>query len=80
MADDDDCYAIDAHGNTVLIGLSAEETEEFIRLDDAISENAAPQQDPMDRCYGPRECRWLELYEKHETAKRRFLISRKTKH
>ena len=39
MTDDDDFYAIDAFGNPVLIGLSAEETEEYIRLDATISES-----------------------------------------
>ena len=80
MIDDADCYVIDAHGTPVLIGLSAEETEEYIRLDAAISENAPPLQDPLDRWYGPRERRWLELYEKHETARRRFLLGSKTRH
>jgi hypothetical protein len=80
MTDDDDFYAIDAFGNPVLIGLSAEETEEYIRLDATISENAPLLQNPMDRWYGPRERRWLELYEKHETARRRFLKSSKTRH
>jgi hypothetical protein len=37
MADDDDHYEIDARGNRVLIGLTAEETEEYIRLDAMIS-------------------------------------------
>jgi hypothetical protein len=80
MIDDDDCYVIDAHGNPVLIGLSAEETEEYVRLDAIISESAPLLQDPMERWYGPRERRWLELYEKHETARRPFLKSSKTRH
>jgi hypothetical protein len=80
MVDDDDRYAIDADGNPVLIGLSAGETEEFLELDIAISVSGPPLQDPMERWYGPRERRWLELYEKHETARRRFLISSKTRH
>ena len=35
MADDEDSYEIDAFGNRVLIGLSAEETKEFMLLDAA---------------------------------------------
>jgi hypothetical protein len=77
---DDDCYVIDALGNPVLIGLSVEETEEYIRLDSIITESAPLLQNPMDRWYGPRERRWLELYEKHETARRPFLKSSKTRH
>ena len=57
MADDDDSIAIDAFGNRVLIGLSAEETEEFTRLDAIICETEPSLQQ-----------RWLDLYEKHETA------------
>jgi hypothetical protein len=34
----------------------------------------------MDEWYNPRERRWLELYEKHETARRPFLKSSKTRH
>jgi hypothetical protein len=76
MADDydDDSFAIDALGNRILIGLSAEETEEFRRLDATICGSSNDDQ------YGPRERRWLELYEKHETARRRFLSSSKTLH
>jgi hypothetical protein len=80
MADDDDSYEIDARGQRVLIGLSAEETEEFIRLDAAISETGPLLQITMDEWYNPREHRWLELYEKHETARRPFLKSSKTRH
>jgi hypothetical protein len=80
VIDDDDCYVMDAHGNRVLIGLSAEETEEYVRLDAIISESAPLLQNPMERWYGPRERRWLELYEKHETARRPFLKSSKTRH
>jgi hypothetical protein len=69
MADDDDSFAIDALGNRVLIGLSAEETKEFTRLDAIICETEPQQQQ-----------RWLDLYEKHETARRRFLTSNKTVH
>jgi hypothetical protein len=80
MADDEDSYEIDALGNRVLIGLSAEETEEFLRLDAAISETGPLLQITMDEWYNPRERRWLELYEKHETARRPFLKSSKTRH
>ncbi len=80
MADDEDRYEIDALGNRVLIGLSAEETEEFVRLDAIISERGPPLQITLDEWYRPEESRWLELYEKHETARRPFLKSSKTKH
>jgi hypothetical protein len=79
MANDDDRFAIDALGNRVLIGLSAEETEEFFRLD-AIIENGPLLQETADDWFGPDERRWLELFEKHETARRRFLKGGKTMH
>ena len=34
----------------------------------------------LDEGGGPRERRWLDLYDKHETARRRFLTSNKTLH
>jgi hypothetical protein len=80
MSDDEDSYEIDAFGNRVLIGLTAEETEEFIRLDAIISERGQLINITTDEWYQPRESRWLELYEKHETARRPFLKSSKTRH
>ena len=80
MADDDDRYEIDARGNRVLIGLTAEETEEYLRLDAMISESGPLQHTTVDEWYRPQERRWLELYEKHETARQPFLKSSKTKH
>jgi hypothetical protein len=80
MANDDDSYVIDALGNRVLIGLSAEETEEYIRLDAEISESGPAPHIVMDEWCRPQERRWLELYEKHETARRPFLKSSKTRH
>jgi hypothetical protein len=80
MAIGDDSYQLDALGNQVLIGLSAEETEEFLRLDAVINESAPLLQNSMETWYGPRERRWLELYERHETARRPFLKSSKTMH
>jgi hypothetical protein len=46
MADDDDSFEIDALGNRVLIGLSAEETDEFVRLEALISESGPLLQIP----------------------------------
>ena len=59
MADDDDRYEIDAHGNRVLIGLTAEETEEYLRLDAIISESGPLQPVTTDEWYRPQERRWL---------------------
>ena len=37
MIKDDDAFQIDAKGNRVLIGLSAEVTEEFFRVEEIIA-------------------------------------------
>jgi hypothetical protein len=80
MTDDDDDYVIDARGNLVLIGLSAEETDEFVRLDPVIGERTVPLQTSISEPYRPPRPRWLELYEKHDTARRPFLTGSKTRH
>lgn len=80
MIDDDNNYEIDAQGKRVLIGLSAEETAEFIRLDQAISNSKPLPQDSDAEWPHPLSGRWLELYEKHESAKRPFLKGSKTRH
>ncbi|MET0724529.1 MAG: hypothetical protein ABWY64_27385 [Tardiphaga sp.] len=80
MIDDDDSYEIDADGNRVLIGLSAEETREFAVLDQAISVGKPPPGIAREEWVQPEDRRWLELYEKHETARRPFLKGSKTRH
>jgi hypothetical protein len=45
-----------------------------------ISESGPLQHITVDEWYRPQERRWLELYEKHETARGPFLTSSKTKH
>jgi hypothetical protein len=79
MARDNDSFAIDEFGNRVLIGLSAEETDEYFLLDALISETG-PLHTLGDGGYRPSEGRWLELFEKHETARRPFLKTSKTQH
>jgi hypothetical protein len=78
MTKDDD-YELDGSGNRVLIGLSSEETAEFFRLDEIISKSGPPLPD-AEPSYQPENHRWLELYEKHESARRPFLKSSKTMH
>ncbi len=77
MKDDD--YELDSSGNRVLIGLTSEETAEFFRLDEIISKSEPPPA-IEDDWYRPEDRRWLELYEKHESARRPFLKSSKTMH
>ncbi len=80
MIDDDDRYELDPTGQRVLIGLTREETAEFVELEDHISKNGPLPQISNDEWYRPEDRRWLELYEKHESARRPFLKSSKTRH
>ncbi|RJF75036.1 hypothetical protein [Rhodopseudomonas palustris] len=75
----DDDYVLDSSGNRVLIGLTADETAEFFRLDEIISKSGPPPSN-AEEWYRPEDRRWLELYEKHESARRPFLKSSKTMH
>ena len=77
MAIDDDSYESDQEGRYVLIGLTAEETIEFISLDAIISDR--PQLE-TDEQHSPNERRWLVLYEKHAAALEPFSQMCKTKH
>lgn len=76
----DDDYELDDSGNRVLIGLTAEETAEYFRLEEIISKSMPLPQVTQDEWYRPEDRRWLELYEKHESARRPFLKSSKTMH
>jgi len=80
MIDDGDSYEIDADGNRVLIGLSAQETREFFRLDRMIGAGKPLPGLARDEWVRTEDLRWLELYEKHETARRPFLRLSKTRH
>ena len=80
MADDDDSYQLDENGARVLIGLSALETAEFIRLDCAIGHAASLPTVTSSGWTTAEDLRWLELYEKHEAARRPFLAASKTRH
>jgi hypothetical protein len=61
----DDSYVLDADGNRILIGLTLDETREFERLDELISDLSSA---PTDDNRSLNERRWLVLYDKHEAA------------
>jgi hypothetical protein len=66
----DDNYILDGDGNRVLIGLTIDETREFERLDELISDlSSAPNADSRSI----NERRWLVLYDKHEDGVRAYL-------
>jgi hypothetical protein len=60
-------YFVDPHGHRVLIGLSFEETMEFEELDGALV--LGEGHDTTAAAGGAmRRMRWLQIYEKHDTA------------
>jgi hypothetical protein len=71
MACDDD-YILDGDGNRILIGLTLDETREFERLDELMSNLSFV---PTDDGRSLTERRWLVLYDKHEAAVRIYLSS-----
>ena len=76
MADDDDNYILDADGKRVLIGLTFDETEEFVRLDEAILDSASEE---VNESRTRDERRWLVLYDKHNVAVRHYLSTENAK-
>jgi hypothetical protein len=76
----DDDYELDPLGNRVLIGLTAAETAEYFRLEEIINKSVPMPPAPDEQLYRPEHRRWLELYEKHESARRPFLKGSKTMH
>ena len=69
MACDDD-YISDGEGSRILIGLTLDETREFERLDELMSNVSFV---PTDDSRSLNERRWLVLYDKHEAAVRIYL-------
>ena len=76
MAYDDDSYVLDADGNRMLIGLTLDETREFERLDELMSNVSFV---PTDDSRSLNERRWLVLYDKHEAAVRIYLSTQNAK-
>jgi hypothetical protein len=80
MFDDNDDFELDPAGNRVLIGLSVEETDEFVRLEETIRASGPLINILRDELHSSEESRWLELFDKHTIAKLPFLLTGKTKH
>ena len=65
---DDDSYVLDTGGNRMIIGLTLDETREFERLDELMSNVSFV---PTDDSRSLSELRWLVHYDKHEAAVQR---------
>jgi len=65
----DGARAARVDGDEIMVGLTPDETREFIGLDarNQIDENGNPFQWPWDTT-GAAKARWLALFEKHEAA------------
>ena len=72
----DDNYILDSDGNRILIGLTLDETREFERLDELISDLSSA---PTDDNRSLNERRWLVLYDKHEAAVLIYLSTQNAK-
>ena len=80
MIDDDENFLVDAGGNRVLIGLTAEETLEFDRLERHINATGPFPHIAKDEWHRSEEKRRLELWDKHQAAKVAFVRGTKTRH
>ena len=76
MAYEDDGYILDADANRILIGLTADETREFERLDELILTLFSSA---TDANRSQNERRWLVLYDRHEAAVRIYLSTQNAK-
>lgn len=74
----EDSFQLDAQGNRVLVGLTVEETREFVLLDLGFDKSMPSV--AADDFETPEQQRWLELYEKHEIAMKPFLSVHRTRH
>ena len=73
-------YCLDAEGNRILIGLTAEETREFLELTDVLAIHNAEEQVSSINWAGRSEQRWLALMQKHAVELENFLRAGATKH
>ena len=69
MIFDESSYALDDDGNRILIGLTAEETREFLDLTDLLAATNPGQPLSSIDWTSPKEMRWLALMKKHALEK-----------
>ena len=80
MIFDEHSYALDDDGNRILIGLTAEETQEFFDLTDLLATTNPGQPLSSIDWTSPKEKRWLALMQKHALEREKILRSGGTKH
>ena len=67
-------YYVNKSGRRVLVGLTIEETFEFETLDHPAAPDDHVNWDASGESTAAREKRWLELYTKHDTAWRAWMV------
>ena len=73
-------YSLDEDGNRVLVGLTVEETREFLKLTDLLASiNPGKPLSSIDWT-SPKEMRWLSLMQKHSWELDRLLRGLGTTH
>ena len=73
-------YALDDDGNRILIGLTVEETREFLELTDLLASISPGQPLSSIDWKSPKEMRWLVLMQKHSLELEKHLRPGGTKH
>jgi hypothetical protein len=77
---DESSYFLDDDGNRILIGLTAEETQEFFDLTVLLAAiNPGKPLSSIDWT-SPKEMRWLALMQKHSLEREKLARSGGTKH
>ena len=80
MIFDESSYALDDDGNRILIGLTVEETREFLHLTDLLAGINPGQPLSSIDWTSPKEMRWLALMQKHALELEKLVRARGTKH
>ncbi|UPJ53264.1 hypothetical protein IVB30_19275 [Bradyrhizobium sp. 200] len=73
-------YALDDDGNRILIGLTVEETREFLELTDLLASISPGQPLSSIDWTSPQEMRWLALMQKHTLGLEKHLSAGGIKH
>ena len=80
MTFDESSYALDDDGNRILIGLTVEETREFLDLTDLLASINPGQPLSSIDWTSPKEMRWLALMQKHALELEKLARARGPKH
>ena len=73
-------YSLDDDGNRILIGLTVEETREFLELTDLLASISPGQPLSSIDWTSAKEMRWLVLMQKHSLELEKHLRPGGTKH